>query len=114
MFSLFRSKAGTALREMTPREVKDKLDRKAITLVDVREESEWRAGRIPGAVHVPLSRLEAGAVKIPQDRPVVLHCLSGARSARALAACQKLGLPIDTYMAGGISSWSSQGLPVER
>lgn len=112
MFNLFRSKSGAAVRELSPREVKDKLDRKEITLVDVREDSEWRSGRIPGAVHVPLSRLEDEFGKVSKDHPVVLHCLSGARSARALAACQRLGLPIDSHMAGGISAWRAHGLPV--
>jgi rhodanese-related sulfurtransferase len=52
-------------------------------LLDVREDTEWRAGHAPGARHIPLSRLPARIKDLPPRRPVVTVCRSGARSARA-------------------------------
>lgn len=59
-----------------------------ITLIDVREASEWNAGHAPGARHMPLSRLDPAA--LPADRPVVTVRRSGRRSATPSASC---GLP---------------------
>lgn len=97
-----------------PSEVKARLDGGEIHLVDVREPDEWANGHIPGAVLVPLSRFEAEIGKVPGDRPVVLHCRSGARSARALALCRSLGLAHDQHMEGGIEAWRAAGYPVTR
>ncbi len=112
MFGLFKAKA--PVKTMDPREVNDLLARGAIALVDVREPGEYRAERIRGAINLPLSRFEAEAGTLPKDKAIVLHCLSGARSQRALGVCARLGLPIDTHMAGGISAWKARGLPVQH
>lgn len=101
-------------KTLSPDEVARKLDAGEITLVDVREASEWAAGHIAGAVHIPLSRFSAEAGGIPGDKPVVLYCLSGARSGQAIAFCQAKGLGIDTHMAGGISMWAAHRLPIVR
>lgn len=101
-------------RTLSPPEVRDLMTRGAIHLVDVREASEWAAGRIPGAIHAPLSDLQTSAARLPKDRPVVFYCLSGGRSATAISLCKRLGLDHDTHMAGGISTWQAHGLPVER
>jgi len=85
-----------------------------ICLVDVREADEWAQMRVPGALHAPLSRLAIRLSSLPQDRPVVFYCLSGHRSARAVALCKSLGKSHDTHVAGGITAWRSAGLPVER
>ncbi|EYD76683.1 hypothetical protein Rumeso_01641 [Rubellimicrobium mesophilum DSM 19309] len=102
------------IRTMTPNEVRDLLAHGAITLVDVREDEEWARERIPGALHHPLSRLHATAASLPEQTPVVFHCLAGRRSAQAVALCRSLGLGHDTHMAGGLSAWKAQGLPVSR
>jgi rhodanese-related sulfurtransferase len=95
-------------------EVKARLERGEIRLVDVREPDEWASGHIPGALLVPLSRFEAEIGSVPIDRPVVLHCRSGARSARALALCRTLGLQHDCHMEGGIEAWRAAGYPTTR
>ncbi len=86
----------------------------AILLVDVREDGEWAAGRIAGAVHAPLSRLRTLAAGLPTGKPIVFYCLSGARSGQAIAVCRALGLPHDTHMAGGVSAWRAHGFPLVR
>ncbi|MEJ1159533.1 rhodanese-like domain-containing protein [Prosthecomicrobium sp. N25] len=110
MFGFRRKTVNT----LTPQEVQERLAAGTITLVDVREPAEWADGRIPGAVHVPLSAFAERARTIPEGKPVVFYCLSGGRSGRALALCKDLGLAHDTHMAGGISAWRAQGLPVTR
>lgn len=82
-------------------------------VLDVREDDEWAAGRIPGAVHLPLGRLgaEHGAV-VPADRPVVAVCRVGGRSEKATVALRQAGYDV-TNLAGGMRAWAEAGLPVE-
>lgn len=111
MFGFFRSpKAAT----ISPAEAHEKLKNGEITLVDVREAGEWAQTRIPGAVHAPLSNFQAHLEKIKTDKPIVFHCLSGHRSAKAVSLCRALGKPHDTHVAGGLSAWMASGLPVKR
>jgi rhodanese-related sulfurtransferase len=105
MFGFFRPK-GVSL---SPAEARHLAESGAALLVDVREEGEWRAGHIAGAVHVPLSTFEKAVAGLPTEKRIILYCQSGMRSGRALDACRKLGLPIDTHMAGGIAAWRSAG-----
>jgi rhodanese-related sulfurtransferase len=98
--------------ELEPEEVRDRLERGEIELVDVREQYEWDAGRIAGARHIDLERLAGRAEQIPRDRPVVFQCRLGARSAMATQAFRAAGW--DAYnMAGGITLWAERGLPLE-
>lgn len=101
-------------KTLSPQEVKDLLDRDAIHLVDVREAHEWNDGHIPGALHRPLSKLSAWVGELPQDKPVVLYCLSGGRSGQALSLCKSAGHAVEGHMGGGISVWRMSGLPVTR
>jgi rhodanese-related sulfurtransferase len=94
-------------------EAKALLDAGEAILVDVREDKEWAAGHIPGALHAPLSRFAEAGPKLPKGKRVILYCLSGMRSGQALGLCGKLGLSIDTQMAGGINAWRQAGLPVQ-
>ncbi|MGW0212665.1 rhodanese-like domain-containing protein [Streptomyces sp. NPDC003233] len=77
----------------------------ASVLLHVREADEWQAGHAPGAVHLPLTALAAGA-RLPaaaQARPVVVICRSGRRWARGVEAVDVIG---------GMQEWAGAGLPV--
>jgi molybdopterin/thiamine biosynthesis adenylyltransferase/rhodanese-related sulfurtransferase len=76
-------------------------------LIDVREGYEREIVSIPGAQHVPLQELLTpdGLTRLPPGRRVVLHCKSGARSARALAAVRSAGHPDAVHVAGGVLAW---------
>lgn len=82
-------------------------------LLDVREPDEWQSGHAPGAVHLPLATLSAGAA-LPAEaraRPVVVICRSGNRSRRAAELLRARGVEA-VDVAGGMLEWASAGLPV--
>jgi hydroxyacylglutathione hydrolase len=99
-----------ALPQVTPAELAPRLN--DVTIVDVRGASEWAAGHIPGAKHIPLGYLAQRAGEIPQGTPVVMQCQSGARSAIAASVLERLGFTHILNLSGGITAWGAAGLPV--
>jgi hydroxyacylglutathione hydrolase len=83
-------------------------------VVDVRGETEWRSGHLPGSRLVPLPELPARAAEIPADRRVVLVCQTGSRSAVAASFLRGRGVSDVSNVAGGIAAWFAAGLPVEH
>ena len=81
------------------------------TVVDVRSEAERAGGRVAGSLHVPLPHLEERAAEIPSDRPVVVHCEGGYRSAIAASLLQKLGRQGVHDLVGGYKAWAAARLP---
>ncbi|MEV5874338.1 rhodanese-like domain-containing protein [Streptomyces sp. NPDC052101] len=82
-------------------------------LLDIREPYEWQAGHAPGAVHLPLTALAAGA-GLPagaQARPVVVICRSGNRSQQAAELLHARGAEA-VDVIGGMRDWAAAGLPV--
>ncbi|HEU0013198.1 MAG TPA: rhodanese-like domain-containing protein, partial [Longimicrobium sp.] len=94
-------------------EVRTAVEAGTVGVVDVRAESEWEAGHVPGAVHIPLGALDERLADVPRDRPLVLHCQGGARSAMAAALLQARGFRDVSNLAGGFRAWQEAGLPVE-
>jgi rhodanese-related sulfurtransferase len=98
--------------ELEPEQLRERLDRGEVQLIDVREQHEWDAGRIAGAKHIELERLAGRAEEIDRHRPVVFQCRLGARSAMATQAFRAAGW--DAYnLSGGIRAWAERGLPLE-
>ena len=96
---------------ITPLELKEMMDTgKDFALIDVREPHEYEIVSIPGAVLIPKDRILSGEAlsEIPQDKPVVLHCKSGARSADALAALHQAGFKDAVHVGGGVLAWAKQ------
>ena len=81
-------------------------------VLDVREAFERRRGHVPGSVHVPLGEVAARADELPRDRPIVVHCAAGTRSAKAAAILREKGFDARN-VAGGMIAWKREGLPVE-
>ena len=109
------------VEEVDPREVHGELaardgDGNGVVLLDVREQGEWDAGHIPGAVHVPRGYLESRIDGVVADRAarVVVYCASGTRSALAANTLQELlGYGDVASMTGGITLWKDRGYEVE-
>ncbi|WP_216894163.1 adenylyltransferase/sulfurtransferase MoeZ [Nocardia alni] len=110
--------AAAAGSTITARELKDMLDAgKDVAIIDVREPVEWDIVRIEGATLIPKDQILSGAAlaELPQNRPIVLHCKTGVRSAEALAALKQAGFSDATHLQGGIIAWAKQidpSLPV--
>lgn len=112
--------AEVAVKESTisVTELAAKIDAKAdFYLVDVREPSEFEIVRIPGSHLIPKQGFLDGSVlaTLPQDRPIILHCKSGVRSAECLAILKSAGFADATHVAGGVIAWAKQidkSLPV--
>jgi adenylyltransferase/sulfurtransferase len=86
-------------------------------LIDVREPSEFEIVRIPGSHLIPKQGFLDGTVlaTLPQDKPIILHCKSGVRSAECLAILKGAGFADATHVAGGVIAWAKQidkSLPV--
>jgi adenylyltransferase/sulfurtransferase len=81
-----------------------------IFLVDVREPNEYEIVSIPGATLIPKGEFMSGAAleRLPQDKKIVLHCKSGARSAEALAVIKNAGFHDAVHVGGGVLAWVAQ------
>lgn len=79
--------------------------------LDVREQDEYDAGTIPGAIHIPRGHLESQVEsRIPQrDAPIVIYCAGGTRSAFAAETLEQLGYSDVVSMAGGFGRWKNEG-----
>ncbi|MCA1676042.1 MAG: ThiF family adenylyltransferase, partial [Actinobacteria bacterium] len=96
---------------ITATELKEMIDSgKDFALIDVREPNEYEIVSIPGATLVPKGRILSGEAlaELPQDKPLVLHCKSGQRSAEALVALHKAGFRDAVHVGGGVLAWVKQ------
>ncbi|MEV7381313.1 rhodanese-like domain-containing protein [Streptomyces lydicus] len=109
MFSLLRRGPARLTPQQAHRQTRDG----QAVLLDVRETPEWQAGHAPGALHLPLSRLRAGAAlpEAVQGRPVVTICRSGNRSRTATGILAARGVEAGDVV-GGMTAWARAGLPV--
>lgn len=85
-------------------------------LLDVRETQEFVGGRLPNAMHIPLSQLASrgGELAKSAGRPVVVYCNSGNRSRMAARALAQIGFTDICNLQGGYKAWKDAGLPVEK
>ena len=105
------------IRELSVDEVKEKLDkREKFLLIDVREESEWAKGHLPGAIHVGKGIIERDIEeRVPDvNTPLVLYCGGGFRSALAADNLQKMGYTNVLSMDGGVRGWREKGFPLTK
>lgn len=108
--------AKSRIRETNVGEVKQRLDRSdKFHLVDVREESEFARGHLPGAIHLSKGIIERDIEAAIPDKssPVVLYCGGGFRSALAAENLQRMGYTNVLSMDGGWSGWVKAGHPTE-
>jgi rhodanese-related sulfurtransferase len=84
-----------------------------VQVVDVREQEEWAAGRIPGSVLIPMGDVSSRLHELDPDRPVVTVCRSGRRSLFSAEDLLNAGFPDVKSLAGGVIAWVEAGQPLE-
>jgi hydroxyacylglutathione hydrolase len=83
-------------------------------VIDVRFESEWRAGHIPGAIHIEAGRLPAEDIGVPIHELTVVHCGHADRSTVGISLLERRGYRNLALLEGGFGAWESAGNPVEK
>ncbi len=104
--------AKSRVRELTVDDVKARLDRgDKFLLIDVREESEWNKGHLPGALYLGKGVIERDVEERVPDTgaEIVLYCGGGFRSALAADNLQKMGYTNVWSMDGGYRDWKEKG-----
>ena len=99
----------TTSEEMTPRELKERLDRgEPLVVVDVREPQEYQINRIPGSKLIPLGELPQRYTELDEKAAIVCQCKSGMRSAKATTFLRSIGFKNVRNLSGGILGWIDQ------
>lgn len=93
---------------MQPRDAFEARDE--VQLLDVREDEEWVAGHIEGAVHIPMGQLMARLNEVDRERTVVVVCRMGGRSATVADALLRVGYEAHN-LEGGMQAWQQAELP---
>ncbi len=96
-------------------ELHDRVEREALQILDVREESEWLSGHIPGSVSEPWHDIDGVPDGIDPSRPVGVVCGSGERAAVGASLIQRFGVrDVIHVIEGGVPKWARLGLPIEE
>jgi rhodanese-related sulfurtransferase len=103
------------ITEISPAEAAAKSQRRAATLIDVREESDWRESHAQNAIHLNRGIIELEIEEQIPDvkQPIICYCGGGSRSALVAENLQKMGYKNVRSMAGGFRAWKEARLPTE-
>lgn len=103
-------------RALDPQEVTHKMNRENALVVDVRSESEFREGHIPGSINIPYAQLQERISELRDagERPVVLVCALGNHSSAAGKMLRQQGFQDLWRLRRGLESWKAETLPVAR
>jgi rhodanese-related sulfurtransferase len=102
------------MKTTTVRDLKQRLDKDEVTLIDVREPAEYRAECIKGACLIPLGELSVQNLP-SKSKPIIIHCRSGKRSADACAKLLAVDPTLDvSSLEGGIIAWQQAGFDVKK
>jgi len=85
-------------------------------VLDIREPKEFTGGRLPNALHIPLSQLKERGAELAKfvARPVIVYCDRGMRGGAATSALTKLGFTRVSSLRGGLRAWKDAGLPMQK
>ncbi len=103
-------------KTVTPLEATRLINREDAVLLDVREDNEYRGGHIVNSVHLPLSVLDKRLDELEKykDRPIIVACRTGSRSAAACTRLSKAGFGRVYNLGGGVLAWENANLPLRR
>lgn len=102
-------------RRITADELKPQFDRGEVTIIDVREADQFLQSHIPGALQIPLARIEGEIAYLPKGKPIVTYCTCPAEesSGRAVEILQHAGITGAAALQGGLGAWRKAGYPLE-
>jgi len=100
--------------EVRPVEMAQAIQEGEVTVLDVRGLNEFQAGHLPNAQHIMLGYLPKRLQELPTDKPVVVQCRSGVRSAIGTSVLQASGFTDVMNLVGGYMGWAAAGLPIDR
>ena len=93
------------IKEILVKELKDSLDKKDVTLIDVREEEEYAIFKIEPSVHIPMNKIPSHLDKLDKDTSYAIICHSGVRSHNVCFYLQNHGFKVRNVV-GGIHQWA--------
>lgn len=102
------------LPQMSVHDLAEHIRKGNIVVLDVRNQSEYEAGHIEGALHIFAGYLEQQLDRIPRDRTVAVHCAGGDRSSIATSLLHRYNFTNTVNVTGGINAWIAAGYPVVR
>ncbi len=102
------------MKECSVVELKEVLETQTVTLIDVRQPSEFAGGRVAGSKLIPLGQILQRASELDQETPVYLICRSGRRSKMAQQMLTSLGFSKTTNITGGFEAWRQAGFDFDR
>ncbi len=115
--SLLLSCAENELSHMTQIQLLSAIEKNAApTIVDVRSESEYQTGHVPGALHLPFYAIwtRHAEIKRKTDDPIILYCEHGPRAGIAKFAFWTLGYTNLAYLEGHMAGWKERELPMRK
>ena len=109
-------KALSGSKEVSVQQAVQLINRRDAVVVDVREASEFAAGHLPNARHIPVGEIDKRLKELDKfkQRPVVVVCQTGSRSATACGRLRKGGFPEVFNLKGGILGWQQASMPIEK
>lgn len=114
VFELPEDSKLASYEEVTPEEVREHVQTGQLYVLDVRYKKELSEGQIPEAKHIMLGLLPMRLQELPHDKPILVQCKSGRRSAIGVSLLQANGFENVRNLAGGFDEWVKQGLPTVR
>lgn len=104
-----------AFRRVSAHKVKPQYERGEVTLIDVREADQFAASHIPGALQIPLARIEGEIPYLPKNKPIVTYCTCPAEesSGQAVQILRNGGITGAAALQGGLAAWRKAGYPVQ-
>ena len=107
--------AASITRNLAPAEAFELVSQRSdVFLLDVRTLGEYQQARLQGAQLIPIDQLVRRLSEVPRNRPVLVYCAVGSRSAQVVNYLARSGFPEVYNLSGGIYAWAGKGLPIVK